>query len=216
MYNLASWFIMPLFFVEVYNVLFRKCISLIITGKIKEIIYICIALMLGMLGIYLSIIGFNNTYKYGLALTRTLHFIPFYCMGYFYKKNLEDRDKLPNIIYFCIVVGLELVIIIYKGAPMSWQQAWSYFSEFNAWPFIVGFLGIAFWLRIAKILEPAIGKSKVVNLIANNTFSIMVNHFLGFMLIKSFFAFLFLHTNRMFSDFNWGSFSYGFLVLLSS
>ena len=55
-------------------------------------------------------------------------------------------------------------------------------------PFVLGFLGIAFWLRIAKILEPAIGKNKYINIIADNTYSIMINHLLGFMIIKTLFA----------------------------
>lgn len=45
------------------------------------------------------------------------------------------------------------------------------------------------WLRITRILEPAIGRSKTVLAIANNTFSIMMNHFVGFMIVKmSFFG----------------------------
>ena len=54
-------------------------------------------------------------------------------------------------------------------------------------PFISGAIGIALWLRIAKILEPVIGKSKVINLIADNSFSIMTNHFLGFFIINAFY-----------------------------
>jgi len=46
-------------------------------------------------------------------------------------------------------------------------------------------------MRIATILEPVIGKSKWINIIANNTYSIMINQFLGFMLVKSIFALIF-------------------------
>ena len=85
-------------------------------------------------------------------------------------------------------------------------MAWSDYAEFDAWPFVVGALGIAFWLRIARILNPVIGRSRTVNLIADNTFSIMVNHFLGFMLVKGIFAFVFEHTINWFADFDWNAY----------
>lgn len=202
-YNLPTWFIFPLFTVEVFNVFFRKLLSPI-KGHVKEIVYVCVAIILGMLGIYLSVNGLNN--GWGLIITRMLCFIPFYCVGYFYKTTLEEKDNFPNVLYFGIVIFAELAIIIYKGGTLSWEQSWSRYAEFNAWPFVVGFLGIAFWLRIARILEPVVGKSRSINLIADNTFSIMVNQFLGFMLVKSIFAFCYKHSNSLFSDFNWNEY----------
>ena len=105
--------------------------------------------------------------------------------------------------YFFTVVGMELIIIIYKGTALSWEQVWCNFTIFDAWPYIVGFLGIAFWLRITRILEPMMGRSRVVNLIADNTFSIMVNQFLGFMIVKSAFAIGYKYNNTLFQDFDW-------------
>jgi len=52
-------------------------------------------------------------------------------------------------------------------------------------PIIVGYLGIAMWMRIATVLEPVFGKNKYVNLLADNTYSIMMNQFLGFMIVKT-------------------------------
>lgn len=201
-YNLCTWFLVPLFLVEVFNVLYRKLIvPSKISAKYREYLYIAGALALGMLGIWLATEGYNT--GWWLVLTRTLHLIPFYCGGFFYQKILEDKDTLPNSIYFALVIGIQLMIIIYKGGTLTYSQAWSGFREFAAWPYVVGFLAIAFWLRVTRILEPVIGKSKIVNLIADNTFSIMVNQFLGFMLVKSVFAFFYVHTNTLFQDFNW-------------
>lgn len=65
-------------------------------------------------------------------------------------------------------------------------------SEFyNYNPFtviIISSLGIFFWVRISEILEPIIGKSYYVNIIADNTFSIMINHILALDIIRSIFA----------------------------
>ena len=41
---------------------------------------------------------------------------------------------------------------------------------------IISILGILFWLRIANNLEPILGTNFYINNIADNTFSIMMNH----------------------------------------
>ena len=113
-YNLATWFVFPLFVVEVFNILFRKSLSICkLDGALNEMVYICVAIALGMLGIYLSNCGINH--EWGLIITKMLTFAPFYCAGFFYKSILEKHDTLPNIVYFGIVLFAELLIIIYKG-----------------------------------------------------------------------------------------------------
>lgn len=88
----------------------------------------------------------------------------------------------------------------------TYVPSWSQFAEFSCIPYAVGFLGIAFWLRICRILEPAIGRSKVINAIADNSFSIMVHQFLGFMLVKSFYATGYRYTDKLFQDFDWNAY----------
>lgn len=68
------------------------------------------------------------------------------------------------------------------------MPAWCDFYNGPVVPVICGFIAVAFWVRVARVLTPTLGKSKPVLAIANNTFSIMVNQFVGFILIKSFFA----------------------------
>ena len=79
------------------------------------------------------------------------------------------------------------------------------FTEGPILPIIIGYLGIAFWMRIATVLQPVIGNSKWINLLAENTYSIMMNQFLGFMLVKVIFA-LFCKYNLGFFDFDLNSF----------
>lgn len=42
--------------------------------------------------------------------------------------------------------------------------------------FLLAFLGIAFWLRISRILEPYLKDSKILSYISDNTFDIMMHH----------------------------------------
>ena len=50
-------------------------------------------------------------------------------------------------------------------------------------PLITSITGTAFWLKISKMLAPAIGNNRLVNYISNNTFFIMTHH----LTVKSFF-----------------------------
>ena len=68
-------------------------------------------------------------------------------------------------------------------------------TTFLLMPYITGMLGTAFWLRISKILKPAIGKSKYVNLIANNTYPIMMNNICGMKVSYAIYALLHTYTN---------------------
>jgi len=187
--NLGGWFIIPLFIIHLLNIIIRKLFN-IFNIKFNEIIFFMLCLTLGIFGIYLT----NHDYNTGIYLniTRTLYFLPFFSAGILYKKY-ESQDNTNNLLYYSAIFILALYCIYkYNGMPV-YAPSWSSFHNNPIIPFVTGFIGIAFWLRTAKILTPAIGKSKYVNLLANNTYTIMINHLLGFMLVKSFYALCFIH-----------------------
>lgn len=101
---------------------------------------------------------------------------------------------------------IKLIIVYCYGKMPIYTPSWcDNFTEGPIMPIIIGFFGIALWMRIATILEPVIGKSKWVNVIADNTHSIMMNQFLGFMIVKTLYALLSrIHVG--FSDFDWVSY----------
>lgn len=183
-YNLASWFLMSLFLVQVVYIVLRKIVAL---KKHKELILIIIFSILGFLGIYLA----RNGYNKGLYLTlvRVLYFLPFYATGYIYNKVLEKKDTLSNRVYFLLIMlGSLLVVGLIGYYPKYTPSSCHDFKNGILTPFIVGYLGIFFWLRISKILTPYFGKNKYVNILADNTLPIVFHQFLGFMTIKSVFA----------------------------
>lgn len=61
-------------------------------------------------------------------------------------------------------------------------------------PYIASFLGIAFWLRIANILLPIIKENKYIKLVCDNSYSIMINQFAGFMFTKTVWFFIYTCT----------------------
>lgn len=186
-FNLASWFVFPLFMVQVFVVLFRKLLKKL---KVKnEIIIFVICMLIGMAGVLLAVKGYHT--GWWLVLSRFCYFLPFYAMGYLYKMVLEEKmDKIKSSIYFAIVFAVQAVImIVYQGA-FAYTPSWCDNFDNCVVPFLIGFIGIAFWVRCAKLLVPVIGESKLVRLVADNTYSIMMHHFLGLFILKGFFAVL--------------------------
>ncbi len=193
-YNMGAWFVVPLFMVEVLTVMLRRLFPVSGSAK-KETAAFVLSLLLGALGVALARRGFRRGWE--LAVVRMLYFLPFYGLGIFYRRVLERFDRLPHGWYFVIVFFVQYLIILICGrVPYYTPSRCDDFIEGGIVPFLVGFVAIAFWLRAARILEPALGRDKWVNTIADNSYSIMVNQFLGFMLIKAGFAFLQLTTGR--------------------
>ena len=203
-YNLGGWFLAPLFMLEISNLIIRKVLRFFYK-KMPEIIFLIISIVLGIAGIKMAIAGYNH--DWWLALVRMLYFMPFFGMGTFYNRVLEKYErKIPSFWLFAVIFAVKLGIGVHYVKMPEYYPAWCReFPEGPVMPIIVGYLGIFLWMRIATILEPAIGRSRPVNLIANSTFSIMMNQFLGFMIVKTIYAF-FNKSFAMFPDFDWAAY----------
>ena len=201
-YNLAGWFIAPLFMVQVFSQVIRKLLNKMIE---RDMYYFCISLVIGIFGNYLACRGYYT--GLWLVLTRFAYFIPFYELDILYRSTLEKYDnKIPTFFYLVIIFLLQgLIIFIYKK-PLTYRPVWTNnFENGPIMPIVVGIIGIALWLRVAKIMEPIIGKNKFVNAIADNTYSIMMNHLFGFMLLKGCFGLL-AEFKLAFTDFDFAAF----------
>ena len=201
-YNMCFWFIPELFLIEMITCLLRKLLNKYI--KINEYIFFIFYLLLGILGVYLSNLGLNSGWM--LLVLRTLFFFPFFGMGILYNRKLEKYDKLSNIKYFSLILTIQFIIIFILGKVPSFTPSWCIdFTDIIFLPFLVGYLGIAFWLRIAKILEPLAKSSKIINCISENALPIMAHQFFGFFVLKSIYAVLSKIT-PLFHDFNFPEF----------
>lgn len=201
--NLGGWFVIPLFLNQIAYMLLHRAICPTGTVKREPIVWM-ICLLLGTVGIWLSIHSYNT--GYWLTLVHFLCFMPFYGLGAFYKNVLEKHDTMDSLWYFGIVLFLELAIIARYGHPLTYTLAFC--RDFNNgifMPLFVPMSGIAFWLRAARILSPAIGRSRFVLSIANNTFAIMLHHLLGFLIVKTFLAlcFKYLPLGALAVKFDW-------------
>ena len=112
-------------------------------------------------------------------------------------------DRIPSVVYFAIVFAAKLMIFLHYKTRLAYTPAWcNDFNQGPVMPIIIGFLGIALWMRIATIMEPVFGRKKWINLLADNTFSIMENQFLGFLLVKVAFGSI-ENGTKLFLKFDW-------------
>ncbi len=174
-FNLASWFLIALFIVQIVYILTRALVSKFINNEsILLLLLLLIFNMLGIISIKISLYGYN--YSYWLILIRTLFFLPFYCIGNIYKERLEKYDKLNNYLYFAIIMGMQLIIILHYGWIPTFSAVFGQFFENPYMQYLVAILGILFWLRIARIVTPIVKEDGYIIYIGKHSFSIMMHH----------------------------------------
>ena len=200
LYNMGGWFVVPLFMVEIFNICVRKLFGRL-PYRISEYVYFLLYLSAGIWGVWMASNGYHN--GWWLVLVRALYFLPFFGLGILYHYELEQYIRsVSSTNYFLTVFFCKFIIYIICGTMPGYTVSWcNNFDDGPLIPFAAGILGIAFWMRIADLLEPVMGRSRAVNLIADHTYSIMLHQFLGFMLVKTAFGLLSKAT-PWFSDFD--------------
>ncbi len=183
LYNFPAWFVPALFIIEVINVLMRKVLTLLRLNYEWLIFAGCLAA--GMLTVWLSI-GGHVWGIYNLP-GRILFMLPGFQMGRIYREKLEVHDTLEDGPYFLIVMGLQVLITIFC-AGLAFSTVWvGSFANGPLVPYLTVMTGIAFWLRIARIISKIPYLSGKMVYIGRNTYSVMMHHVAAFMLVKGVF-----------------------------
>lgn len=184
LYNYAAWFVPVLFIIEIMNLLMRLIVRRLfkIFTKSPEWLYLAASLLVGMAVVYLAIGGHVwGNYK---TPGRILFLYPCFQMGQFYRKNLEERDTLGNLPYFTILLTMQTLLHLCCNG-LAFSSVWcTGFANGPVIPYVTVVSGIAFWLRIARLLTPIAGENRTVRYLGRNTFTVMMHHVMIFMLIK--------------------------------
>lgn len=196
-YNYAAWFVPVLFMIEMMNL----CMRLILRKLHLQYEWLILAgsLAVGMAVVQLAIGG----HVWGLYKTpgRLLFLFPCFQMGQFYKKKLEEHDTLGNLPYFAIVIGMQMVLSLCCNG-LAYSSVWcTGFANGPVIPYVTVVSGVAFWLRVARILTPALGKSRAVSYLSRNTYAVMMHHVMAFVLVKGILAGIAAHTGYL-ADFD--------------
>ena len=105
-----------------------------------------------------------------------MFFIPFYCLGNVYNCLLEKYDNLNNIVYFIVVLGIQFLVVMHYGWVPTFSAVFGTFFGNPIMQYIVAINGIAFWLRIAKIITPIVNEESYLLKLGRNSFTIMMHH----------------------------------------
>ena len=113
-------------------------------------------LAIGMIGINTAIE--NPTAINGIVklLVRTMFFLPCYEFGRFYKAVLEKKDTLNNVAYFAIIFAVQLILLTFCKDLEYTPSSFTKFNNGFIIPYISSITAIAFWLRVSRLLVPAI------------------------------------------------------------
>lgn len=169
--NIPSWFLLSLFLVNIIYILIRKIINKIRLWN--DYIAIIIFFMISMISIYLSK---NNIGRMYIPLIRTGFFMFFYHLGYIYKTKIEEKIKINSTIYFLLLIIIQLIVLKLDNKITYVACFMEFNCKFIITPIIVSCTGILFWTKISEILVPALGDSRIINHISNNTYDIMLHH----------------------------------------
>lgn len=198
-YNFAAWFVPVLFVIEMMNLCMRLVLKKVRLDS--EWLILLVTLLWGMAVVQLSIGG--HVWGWYKTPGRILFLYPCFQMGQFYKKKLEARDTLGNLPYFIIVVGVQVVLSLCCNG-LAYSSVWcTGFANGPAIPYVTVVSGVAFWLRVAKILAPLCGESLLY--LGRNTYAVMMHHIMAFMLVKMILAGIAAHTGYL-ADFDFTEF----------
>lgn len=184
-FNLAGWFVLALFFIQISYLTIRS-----VWKKIKiphgEYCLFLFLLTFGLLSTYFAVGTYSSWYF--LILARVLFGLPFLHLGYLYKVKLEKFDKTS---YFSLlgVFFIQLILIFVYGQA-SFSMIYMDFNGRILEPFLFSFTGIWFCLQLSAILATHFNPIKMLRYIGDNSWSIMINQFLGFWVLSSLFFLL--------------------------
>ena len=198
--NHVAWFVPTLFLVELVNAVLEKGIhkgfirlssywekALYYEAYIRTGLY----LLISWAGVCISrTIG---TEGFMLMAVRVLFLLVFYGMGNLYREKLERADTIKSVWYFSVLLCIAMILTL-SGRQLIYGLWNCRDIPGYVLPYVSAFVGIAFWLRAARILTPAFGNHPLIRFLGRNTYGVMMHHMMVFFLINSIYAYLALAT----------------------
>lgn len=186
-FNIASWFLLALFLVVIVMFMIRKLLNKWKRGK--DIILLIAMFLLSVISIKMSQRGFNVSW--GLCILRVGFLLPFYQMGFCYKKHEEFFRKYRS--YFLVLCFIMIYIVdLINGDKALWPIV--VFCNFKGDAVLLLLMSVAgtfITVLMCDFLVPAFENNKMIQYIGDHTFTIMMHHGIIIFLIN---IFLFMTT----------------------
>ena len=135
-----------------------------------------------------------------LMFSRLFLMLPFFFAGWLYRSRLEEIDTAPSWLYLgvCLVIAILLTL---TGNNQIYSLARCTGFPGYLVTFVITFNGIAFWLRVSRVLSPAFAQSKIMAYLGRHTYPVVLHHMPVLFLINTFYA-LCASTGKIFGNFD--------------
>lgn len=166
--NSPAWFLLTLFLVEAVYLSLHKLFSFLRLRN--EFVLAVPFLTMGIAGGGMMVYGVAN--GGWLVLAKLLYGIAFYHLGHLYRTDLEKRDRISNFAYFGILFVIQYFLMVETdGFPYisMWNGSITTMGKNVVLPVAVALTGIAFVLRVSRILTPSLGDSRIVKKLSMST-----------------------------------------------
>lgn len=204
-FNAPSWFLLALFLTEIYDLLLRWGVNFLEPWMGSDRNRIAHGLLLvcgGLSAAAFLVLRSSECSGLRLIVLRSLYLLFFYELGHWYRMWGEERDRLKSTLCFVLIFVVQY-ILRFRYEDLSLHV----YNCDNFGSFVPGYLtpvlGIAFWLRVSRILTPVLGKVSWFMYIGRHTMEIMIHHLGVLFVLRSFLALLHKYT-PLFPDFNMG------------
>lgn len=177
LFIIPAWFVPALFIIQSTYIVLNKYLSNRVHNmEVKLVIYLGLSL--------LAIAGSFKTNHSGIAIpiVRTLFGYFFYYLGQYYKEKLESKN-IFNYKVATVFIVIEIALLL-KLKVISYGLAFIYFNSFVPLAIITSIVGIYLCIYASKLLDKLWPSRNVLDIIGENTFSIMTNHFLVFLIMN--------------------------------
>ena len=178
-FNSPSWFVSPLFLIQVIYMLMRKLCKNYWNDWIAAIAFV----ILEIAAMYIEV--YHGPVPECANIFRVMAMLIYYQLGVLYRKYFEQGFRKTGglaVCSFCVLAGCILVNIFgnteFYFNKMEWRipETANHTIVSLVLPIVTAVIGIAFWLKVCQYLEPILGENRLVNFISNHTFEIMMNH----------------------------------------
>ncbi len=171
-FNIAAWFLLSLFLVSVATFLVRKILSCM--HILNDWLLLAVFFAVSVLCIYLSEQGYNQ--GWGLCFLRAGFLLPYFQMGFVYKKIEFFLSKHKVICMTFLTVALYGILVSAVGENL-WINC--VFMRTEGAPLkitAITVICILLVLSVCEILVPAFENNRIVRYVGDNTFTIMLHH----------------------------------------
>lgn len=180
-WNSPAWFVPALFLVQVVNLFIRKAAGLL---RLRSEY----ALTAAYLAFGIFCLRMNDDpilHEKWLVLIRTGYLLFFFQAGHLYRAKLEAKDRLRGVWYFSLLFVIQLGLLYVYVGDISVSAAWmTHFPYGPLLPFVTGLTGIAFWLRVSRMLEPLVHTIRPLRYLGDHTYDVMMHQLTGFLAVK--------------------------------